>query len=158
MTFTTLMGPDCAPMSWGAAVMSLFCGLASITLSFWNANQLRWVTLDNQSILIWMENAKRNASSPWKNASALLAAPSTLCIWSILLYALHLVTSSQCQANPGVDHISLPSRMTWFSTLVEPRIVKTVVVIAAFLLWTYTVHAMRAFAQLTPTLGYLSQV
>ncbi|KAI0091250.1 hypothetical protein BDY19DRAFT_904702 [Irpex rosettiformis] len=149
----TLTGPRCTPMSWGAGVMSIFCGLASITLSFWYANQFRLVVLSDRSLFIWIQNARRNAASPWKNVFSLLAAPSVLCIWSVILYTIHLVTSTnQCQASPGptsdFNDVLLPARLPWVHISIGTNVIKAIVAVFAFLLWTYMVHAMRAFAEL----------
>ncbi|KAI0690159.1 hypothetical protein BC835DRAFT_1365776 [Cytidiella melzeri] len=140
----TLTRTNCAPLSYTAGVMSILLGLASVTLSFCYASHFRLLSLSNLSLRIWMQNARRNAKHPWKNVPALLAAPSALCIWSVILFMLHLISWDQCQSVIEYD----PEQVLLRAHSFQPRTLKAAVAVCGFLLWTYTVRAMRAFAQL----------
>lgn len=54
-TSITLSSPNCAPVSWGAGVMSILSALSSIILSFWYASNLRQVAFQRDSGLIWIQ-------------------------------------------------------------------------------------------------------
>ena len=69
---------------------------------------------------------------------------------SVVLYIAHWVTFTQCEAvsSPIADvNIAPPlQRLSLAPRMVHPDTMKAVVAVSVLLLWTYTVHAMRAFA------------